>query len=162
MKKRPKKRLVLGVAAAIILGCVAGFSAGLYLNLISDLPQVQMLATHVPPAVTRVYSGDGVLLARWFVERRDPVPLSRVPKMLVQALLATEDRTFYDHIGVDLKGLSRALYHDIRAGGFVQGGSTITQQLAKTLFLTPEKSVTRKLREALLALQIEKRYTKDE
>jgi penicillin-binding protein 1A len=96
------------------------------------------------------------------VEKRDPVPLNLIPDYLQKALITTEDRSFYSHSGVDLKGILRAVVKDIMAGKFVEGASTITQQLAKTLFLTPRKSVVRKLKEALLAFQLERRYTKDE
>ena len=85
-----------------------------------------------------------------------------MPRHLKDAILATEDRSFYDHGGVDLKGIARAVFHDILAGEFVEGASTITQQLAKTLFLTSRKTLTRKIKEAFLAFQLEKRYTKDE
>jgi penicillin-binding protein 1A len=85
-----------------------------------------------------------------------------MPHYLKQAIVATEDRHFYEHAGVDLRGILRAIIQDIRAGQFVQGASTITQQLARTLFLTPRKSLMRKLKEAFLAFQIERRYTKDE
>ncbi|MDP6482556.1 MAG: biosynthetic peptidoglycan transglycosylase, partial [Nitrospinota bacterium] len=79
-----------------------------------------------------------------------------------QATLAIEDNKFYSHFGIDLKGLLRALYQNVRAGRVVQGGSTITQQLAKVLFLTPERSLVRKVKEALLALRIERAYSKEE
>jgi penicillin-binding protein 1A len=90
------------------------------------------------------------------------VPLETIPRDLTAALVATEDRKFYKHSGVDLKGIARAIYKDIKAGEFVEGASTITQQLAKTLFLTPRKTLVRKLKEAILAFQLERRYTKDE
>ncbi|MFQ6111408.1 MAG: penicillin-binding protein 1A, partial [Nitrospinota bacterium] len=90
------------------------------------------------------------------------VPLSRIPKNRLQATLATEDPRFYGHGGLDLKGIARALLSNLRKGRIVEGGSTITQQLTKLLFLTPERSLSRKVKEALLAYQLERRYTKDE
>ncbi len=112
--------------------------------------------------MTRIYSADKVLLSELYQEKRDPVPLASIPRYLTSALVATEDRKFYRHSGVDLKGIARAIIKDIRAGQFVEGASTITQQLAKTLFLTSHKSIVRKIKEAILAFQLERRYTKDE
>jgi penicillin-binding protein 1A len=147
---------------ALILALCMGAAMGAFLALIEDLPQIRALEDFKPSAVTRIYSVDGTLLTELFTEKRDPVPLSAIPQELKQALIAIEDRKFYTHSGVDLKGILRAVVHDIQAGGFVEGASTITQQLAKTLFLTPRKNLIRKLREAILAFQLERRYTKDE
>jgi len=132
------------------------------LAITHDLPQIRTLETFKPAAVTRIYSVDKELLAELFTQKRVPVPLHMIPHYLKQAVIATEDRQFYEHTGVDLRGILRAIIRDIRAGEFVEGASTITQQLAKTLFLTPRKSIMRKLKEAFLAFQIERRYTKDE
>lgn len=146
------------LAAAVVSGAVGGF----FLAITHDLPQIRTLETFKPAAVTRIYSADKELLAELFTQKRVPVPLHMTPDYLRQAVVATEDRQFYEHTGVDLRGILRAIIRDIRAGEFVEGASTITQQLAKTLFLTPRKSITRKLKEAFLAFQIERRYTKDE
>ena len=143
-------------------GVFFGILVGAFLALTHDLPQILNLETFRPSSVTRIYSADNVLLAELFVEKRDPVPLKAIPDDLKKALIATEDRKFYQHSGVDLKGILRALISDIRAGKFVEGASTITQQLAKTLFLTSRKTVLRKIKEAFLAFQLERRYTKDE
>ena len=128
----------------------------------SDLPQIRALEDFTPSAVTRIYSTDKVLLAELFVEKRDPVPLKDIPHHLKTALIATEDRKFYKHSGVDVKGILRAIIKNIWAGEYVEGASTITQQLAKTLFLTPKKTIIRKIKEAVLSFQLERRYTKDE
>jgi len=146
------------LAAALISGAVGGF----FLAITHDLPQIRTLETFRPAAVTRIYSADKELLDELFTQKRVPVPLHMTPDYFRQAVVATEDRQFYEHTGVDLRGILRAIIRDIRAGEFVEGASTITQQLAKTLFLTPRKSITRKLKEAFLAFQIERRYTKDE
>ncbi len=146
------------MVGAILLGAVAGA----FLSLTSDLPQIRSLESFKPSAVTRIYSADRVLLAELFAERRDPVPLNVIPQHLIDAIIATEDRNFYRHSGVDLKGILRAVIKDIWAREFVEGASTITQQLTKTLFLTPQKTLIRKLKEAVLAFQLERRYTKDE
>ncbi len=141
---------------------MTGTLIGVVIGLMHDLPQIRALEKFRPSEVTRLYSIDGGLLAEFFIEKRDLISLKRMPRYLKKAVLATEDRSFYDHGGVDLKGILRAIVHDILAGEFVEGASTITQQLAKTLFLTPEKTLTRKIREAFLAFQLERRYTKDE
>ncbi|MEN8780747.1 MAG: PBP1A family penicillin-binding protein [Desulfobacterales bacterium] len=143
-------------------GMLCGLAVGAFIGLTRDLPQIRSLESFKPSAVTRVFSSDHELLAEFFQEKRDPVPLEMIPPYLEKALVATEDRQFYQHVGVNLKAILRAVIKDIWAGEFVEGASTITQQLAKTLFLTPRKTLVRKLREALLAFQLERRYTKDE
>jgi penicillin-binding protein 1A len=145
-----------------MVAVVCGSFAGAFFALTHDLPQIRALEHFKPDAVTRIYSADKVLLAELFIEKREPVPLETIPRYLTAALVATEDRKFYKHSGVDLKGIARAIIKDIRAGEFVEGASTITQQLAKTLFLTPRKTLVRKIKEAILAFQLERRYTKDE
>jgi penicillin-binding protein 1A len=144
--------------AAVMSGAVGGF----FLAVTHDLPQIRTLESFKPAAVTGIYSADKELLAELFTQKRVPVPLHEIPSYLKQAVVATEDRQFYKHTGVDLRGILRAIIKDIRAGEFVEGASTLTQQLAKTLFLSPRKSIMRKLKEAFLAFQIERRYTKDE
>ena len=89
------------------------------------------------------------------------MPLAQIPKPLREAVIATEDARFYSHYGVDPTGIARAIYQNFRRGRIVEGGSTITQQLAKVLFLTPDKSLERKLKEAILAMELERRYSKD-
>ncbi len=150
--------IVLALAAAVIFGAIGGF----FLAITHDLPEIRTLETFKPAAITRIYSADKELLAELFTQKRVPVALHMIPHYLKQAVIATEDRQFYEHTGIDLRGILRAIIKDIRAGEFVEGASTITQQLAKTLFLTPRKSIMRKLKEAFLAFQIERRYTKDE
>ncbi|TNF46697.1 PBP1A family penicillin-binding protein [bacterium] len=126
------------------------------------MPQVEDLQIYEPSAVTTVFSDDGKPVRSLFVERRIPIPLQDIPNTLVQALIAVEDSRFYQHFGLDIKGILRALWRDIKSMKVVEGGSTLTQQLAKVLFLTPEKTIIRKLKEALLAINIERRYSKDE
>lgn len=145
------------VSAALLGGGLGGMMA-----VTQDLPQVEALQTYEPSAVTTILSADGRKIQTLFIERRIPVPLSSIPPHLINALIAVEDSRFYRHFGIDLKGVARALIKDIRHLKAVEGGSTLTQQLAKVLFLTPEKSLIRKIREAVLAINIERRYTKDE
>ena len=152
----------IAIALLFFCGAVFGIMAGVFLAMTHDLPQILALKTFTPSSITRIYSADKALLAELFVEKRDPVPLEVIPSYLTKALVATEDRNFYQHSGIDLKSIFRAILKDIRAGKFIEGASTITQQLAKTLFLTPRKTLLRKIKEAFLAFQIERRYTKDE
>ncbi|MFH1994062.1 MAG: PBP1A family penicillin-binding protein [Pseudomonadota bacterium] len=161
LKSHLNKKIAV-ILLVLIAGAVFGTITGAFLALTHDLPQIRELESYTPSAVTRVYSADKVLLAELYLEKRDPVALKQIPYYLKAALIATEDRNFYQHSGVDLKGILRAIIRDIQAGEFVEGASTITQQLAKTLFLTPRKNIIRKIKEAILAFQLERRYTKDE
>ena len=147
---------------AAVTGLLCGVTAGTLLALTRDLPQIQSLESYKPSAITRIFSADQVLLKELYVEKRDPVDISRVPAYLKTALLTTEDRRFYEHSGLAIRGILRAMVQNVRRGRFAQGASTLTQQLAKTLFLTPRKTLSRKLREAILSIQLERRYTKDE
>ena len=144
--------------AAIIIGGTMGFM------IFSgwDLPDVKMLEEYRPNITSRLYSDSNRLLAEFFLENRTPVALDDVPEMMIKALIATEDTRFYQHFGIDLRGVIRAMFRNIRARKVLEGGSTLTQQLAKVLFLTPERSYARKLKEMALALRIEQRYTKRE
>jgi penicillin-binding protein 1A len=110
---------------------------------------------------SKIFDDNDEQITEFHVERRIFVPLHQIPKVLRDAVIATEDARFYSHHGVDPTGIARAIYQNFRRGRIVEGGSTITQQLAKVLFLTPDKSLERKLKEAVLALTLEHRYSKD-
>jgi len=146
-------------AAALALGMVL---AGLYLYLRLELPDISSLKHYRPPATTVVYDRNGTPIAYWYRERRFPVPLAQMPPYLIQAFVAAEDARFYEHKGIDFVSILRALIADIRAGRVVQGGSTITQQVARALLLSPERTLSRKIREAILAWRIDKALSKDE
>jgi penicillin-binding protein 1A len=152
----------IGILLLFLFGIILGSMAGFFIALTKDLPQIRDLESFKPSSITRIYSADNVLLAEFFLEKRDPVPIKIIPEDLKKALIVTEDRKFYQHSGIDLKGILRAILRDIKAGKFVEGASTITQQLSKTLFLEPRKTLLRKAKEAFLSFQIERRYTKDE
>jgi len=152
----------LAVFCVIIAGVFFGTAAGVFFAVVHDLPQIRSLEDFSPSATTRVYSSDNAVIAELFVEKRDPVRIDDIPAYLVDALVSTEDRNFYRHSGIDLKGIARAFVRDVFSMEFKEGGSTLTQQLAKTLFLTSQKNLLRKIREAVLAFQIERRYTKRE
>ncbi len=155
-------RTFIGYAALVLSAVLIGGAIGAAVYTIWDLPEVHRLEEYRPSITSRVYSNDDRLLAEFFLEKRTPVSLDQVPDNLIKALIATEDARFYSHRGLDFRGIARALYRNVRAGKVLEGGSTLTQQLSKVLFLTPERSISRKLKEMVLALKIEQRYTKRE
>lgn len=153
-----KRLIVFIILPSIILGAAGGY---IYWTL-TDLPALRGLEEYAPVESSFVYSSDGKVLAELYLERRTFVPHYLIPDHVKKAFVSIEDVRFYHHPGVDIIGIMRALINDIREMKIAQGGSTITQQLAKMLFLKPEKTITRKIKEALLSIKIEKRYTKDE
>jgi len=161
VKQKPFKAPFI-ILFVLLSGIICGVISGSIIALTNDLPQIRSLKSYKASAITRVYSSDNHPLAEFFTERRDPVPLSEIPEYLKKALLATEDKNFFKHIGIDIKGIVRAIIKDIIAGEFVEGASTLTQQLSKTLFLTSKKTIIRKIKEAILSFQLEKRFTKEE
>ncbi|MBF0550093.1 MAG: transglycosylase domain-containing protein [Deltaproteobacteria bacterium] len=161
MNKSKIRRIIIYLII-IIAATTVGTGAGMLYALTKNLPPITSLKYFGPSAATRVLSRDGQLLSELCVENRIPVKLDQVPQDLINALLAAEDKKFYSHLGLDLPSILRAVYYDIKAGGYVQGASTITQQVARQLFLSPEKTIHRKIKEAILALMIERRYTKEE
>lgn len=161
-KAEKRSRFRILIIIFFVFGAFAGVGGGFLYWTLSGLPKVNAIEEYVPVESSKVYSSDGQVIAEFYVERRTFIPHYEIPPHVKKAIIAIEDVRFYSHPGVDLIGITRALIHDIRVGGMKQGGSTITQQLAKMLFLKPEKSIKRKIREAALSIQIEKRYTKDE
>jgi penicillin-binding protein 1A len=158
-KTLPSERIFLYlVIFSALLGVIGSFTYWVF----SDLPKVKRLEEYTPIESSRVYSDEGKVIAEFYVERRTFVPHYQIPEHVKNAFISVEDIRFYYHPGVDLIGIMRALWRDVRAGSIVEGGSTITQQLARMLFLQPERSIQRKLREAALSVLIEKHYTKDE
>ena len=148
------------VTITAILSVAMGLS-GIFLYLAPQLPDVESLLDiklHIP---LRIYTNDGELIGEFGEKRRTPVNIEHVPKTFKLAFLAAEDDKFYEHSGISYKGLSRAVLQMISGSRQQSGGSTITQQVAKNYFLTPEKTIIRKLREIFLALQIEKELPKD-
>jgi penicillin-binding protein 1A len=125
------------------------------------LPDIAALDQYRPPLATRIVDRHGRTIGEWFEERRSLAPLEALPPHLVQAFLASEDASFFEHGGVDASALLRAAWSNLKSGRVSQGGSTITQQLAKTLFLGPERTLWRKLQDMLLALRIERRLSKE-
>jgi penicillin-binding protein 1A len=147
---------------ALLLGSAVGVAAlWAFTVLPRSLPNVAALESFQPMQGTKIYDDNDELITELHVERRIFVPLVHIPRALRDAVLATEDRRFYQHWGIDPIGVGRAIWQNYRRGRVVEGGSTITQQLTKVLFLTPDKSLERKLKEAVLALELERRYSKD-
>src|SRR6202166_3310690 len=145
---------VVGVAAA----------AGLLWHFSKDLPDYSQLQDYEPPVTTRIHAADGALLGEYARERRLYIPIQAVPKLVINAFLAAEDKNFYEHGGLDFIGIARAGVNFVQNYGSSrrpQGASTITQQVAKNFLLTNEVSFARKIKEALLALKIERTYSKD-
>lgn len=156
------KRLKKITVGLVILSTLIGVLGGFLYWTISDLPNIKLLEEYTPLETSRVYSSDGKVIAELYLERRTFIPCYQIPDHVKKAFVSVEDIRFYYHPGVDFIGISRALWHDIKAGGIVEGGSTITQQLARMLYLKPDKSIKRKIKEAALSIKIEQRYTKDE
>ncbi|MBI5178013.1 MAG: PBP1A family penicillin-binding protein [Nitrospinae bacterium] len=150
------------IIAALLFGALMGGIAGYIFAKFAELPDVKSLEEYAPPVSTKIYSDDGRLIGELFQEKRELLSFEQLPPDAINAVLAAEDAHFWRHKGVRALSLFRALLADIRARRLVQGGSTITQQLAKTLFLTPEKTLSRKLNEMMIALQLELNYTKQE
>jgi penicillin-binding protein 1A len=145
---------------AILFLLGTGALAYFYWHYSKDLPDHAALEKYEPPVMTRVHAADGSLIAEYARERRLYLPIQAVPKLVIGAFLSAEDKNFYKHIGIDPEGIVRALVNNLRSGG-KQGASTITQQVAKNFFLTPEQTYERKIREALTALRIEATFSKD-
>jgi penicillin-binding protein 1A len=171
LKKRGKKKeksLLLSLLkwtfiSSVILGLLgcAGV-AGMFFYLSQDLPKINTLKDYRPATVTNVYSDDGRKIGEFYKERRIVIPLEEMPQNLINAFMAAEDSRFMEHPGIDIQSIIRAFIKNFKAGSIVQGGSTITQQVTKSFLLTPERTYKRKLKEALLAYRIEKKFTKQE
>jgi penicillin-binding protein 1A len=153
--------ILIGVAGLLTAAAVTAAAVWAFAILPRGLPSVSALENLQPLQGTKVYDDNDELLTEFHVERRIFMPLAQVPQTLRDAIVATEDRRFYSHWGIDPIGIARAVVQNYRRGRIVEGGSTITQQLTKVLFLTPDKSLERKFKEAALALELERRYTKD-
>src|SRR5229473_1653398 len=150
------------LVVVVVTGLGVAASAVWVLTILpGSLPSVSQLERFDASEGTKVYDDNDELITEFHVERRIFVPLAQIPKALREAIIATEDARFYSHHGVDPTGIARAVYQNFRRGRIVEGGSTITQQLAKVLFLTPDRSLERKLKEAVLAVELERRYSKD-
>jgi len=171
-RRKRRKSLLLsflgfGFAAAVVVFIAASAAAGYMLWKTSqDLPDYESLAKYEPPVMTRIHAHNGALIAEYARERRIFVPINTIPKRVIAAFLSAEDKRFYEHGGVDFQGIARAVFKVVEAkiqgsDKRAEGGSTITQQVAKNFLLSSERSMERKLKEAILAIRIERAYSKD-
>lgn len=159
-------KFFLKIFAVFFIVCllIAGGTVAYFWNLwSSNLPYIGSLKEYRPPVITEIYSADGEVIGRLWEERRIVKPLDQFPEHLIQAFIAAEDGRFFEHEGVDVKGIIRAFITNLKAGRIEQGGSTITQQVTKSLLLQDtERTYRRKFREALMSLQLEKEFTKEQ
>ena len=153
-------RLVIGLL--VLVSALVGATAGLLLVYSTDLPQVGQLEHYRPSSITELYDDQGRTIGSFALQRRVVASYDDYPEVLRQALISIEDKDFYRHWGINVWRIAGAAYRDIQSGGRVQGASTLTMQLARNLFLSPDRSFHRKIQEALLAVQIERRFTKSQ
>jgi len=147
-------------AALVLLSVVVGAAAGVLLVYSTDLPQVEQLEHYRPSSVTELYDARGRVIGSFALQRRVVASYDDYPEVLRNALVSIEDKDFYTHSGINFWRIAGAAYRDIQSGGKVQGASTLTMQLARNLFLSPDRSFHRKVQEAMLAIQMERRFTK--
>ena len=162
-KKSSKTRKLWWMIFFIILFflIIPGILAvGTYTYFSYDLPRLTSVEDYTPKTVTQVFSENGEIIAEFFVEKRYIIPIEEMPATLIRAFISSEDARFFEHQGIDLLSIFRALIKNIKSMDIVQGGSTITQQITKSLLLSPEKSYTRKIKEAILARRIENSLSK--
>ena len=152
--------IVFFLVVSFILTSLLSFI--IYAVISLDIPGIRSIASYQPPATTFIYSDTGDLIGRSYSENRDLVNLAQVPKLVGKAFVAAEDARFFEHPGVDGWSIVRALIKNLASGHRAQGGSTITQQVARSLLLSPEKTYTRKIKEAILAYRIDKALSKNE
>ncbi len=144
----------------IVLGIGLGTAAYFYFS--RDIPKMDRIEDYKPPLVSEVFDADGNKIGEFWIECRFLTPIKDIPKRIIDALIATEDERFFQHHGVDPLGIFRAFLTNLKAGQVVQGGSTLTQQVAKALVLSPERTYDRKIKEAIVATQIETNFTKEQ
>jgi penicillin-binding protein 1A len=150
--------LIVPLAVAAFAGTLTGSFATNFVRV----PKVEELATYRPDIITEITARDGSTIARYAIERRILIGRADIPAVVRNAIVATEDKNFYQHGGVDVRRTLSALVANVQQGGYAQGGSTLTQQLARAIFLSPRKTISRKVNEALVAFEIERRYSKDQ
>ena len=153
---------LLNLTLLVVIAGTTGLVLGTYSGIAEMIPRARDLGDIQQGLSSQVFSADGELLATMATENRQFVPLEKIPESLQLAAIATEDQQFYEHVGIDPRAIARALAHDVIALGPRQGGSTITQQLVRNVYLTRKKTFARKLAEAVLAVQLERAYTKPE
>jgi penicillin-binding protein 1A len=154
-------KLLLGIVAGVIIFSIALF-LGIYSYFARDLPDIRTIEDYRPPVISEAFAADNTKIAEFWTECRVFTPFEEIPKRIVQAFVDSEDSRFFEHKGVDMRSIARAFVANLRAGSVTQGGSTITQQITRSLLLSREKSVARKAKEAILATRLERYLTKDQ
>lgn len=144
----------------LLLGLATGTIAYFYFS--KDIPKLDRIEDYKPPLVSEVFDADGKKMGEFWIERRFLTPINQIPKKMIEGFVASEDDRFFEHHGVDPWGIVRAMITNLKAGHVVQGGSTITQQVAKALVLSPERTYDRKIKEAIVATKIEANLTKEQ
>ena len=167
-KKKKRRRSVLGtlflllfLLILLLIGLASAGVAWYVVKISADLPTMVDVANPKSSVASVLYDRNDKVIARLFIENRTPLPLHRISPWLVKAVLAAEDSSFYQHGGIRIGSIMRALWIDIVEKGKIQGASTITQQLARNLFLSQERSIARKAKEIIIAMRMEKLYSKD-
>ncbi len=157
-------RIIKLFTTLLIVISIMGFAAvvGVYFYFAHDLPNIQTLQDYKPPVVSEVYSDDGTKIGEFWTECRLWLPIEAIPKLVINAFVASEDSRFFEHRGVDMFGVGRAIIENFKAGHVVQGGSTITQQITRSILLSNERKFARKVREAILATRIERNLNKEQ
>lgn len=154
-------KFVFGTLALVVIVLTIGASI-LYYRFARDLPRIQNIGDYQPPVVSEVFADEGTKIGEFWQECRFLIPYEEIPKLAVNAFVASEDERFWEHKGVDFRSILRAFVENLRAGKVVQGGSTITQQITRSLLLTRERRLERKIKEAILATQIEQNLSKEQ
>ncbi len=159
-RRRRTRTMLLGLLSLMAAG--AFFAMAAYFLFSLNLPRLENIGDYRPGLPTIMYDRDGVEVERFFTENRELISIDQIPRQVINAVIAIEDSSYFEHKGLDYLGIFRAFLKNLKAGRVVQGGSTITQQVAKSLLLSNERTYSRKFKEAILARRIDKRFTKDE
>jgi len=154
-------KFILSLIATVILISTVAFVA-IYFYFARGLPDIRSLEDYKPPVLSQILSDDGTEIGEFWTECRIFLPYDGIPKRVIQAFVASEDSRFWEHKGVDMRSIARAFFANIKAREITQGGSTITQQITRSILLTPERTITRKIKEAILATRIERRLNKEQ
>ena len=157
---RKKSQMIL-ISILLIIGIGFGVAVGYLAWIIKTAPDITKLSQYKPSEASTIYSADGEVLNRLYIENRIYVPLAKIPMNVQNALVASEDQKFWEHNGINFWAILRAIYVDIKTMSKAQGASTITQLLARNMVLHQQKSWTRKIQEAYIAIQLERMYTKE-
>lgn len=154
-------KLVVTVSAILLIIGTLGIGS-VYFYFAHDLPNIRSFEDYKPPIVSEVFAEDGTKMGEFWIEQRYLTKINEIPKVIIQSFIAAEDSRFFEHKGVDVRGIGRAFYENLKAGHIVQGGSTITQQITRSILLSRERSYIRKIKEAILATRIDRNLSKRE